>query len=763
MSRFPSHAQVVIIGGGVVGASVAYHLTKLGYRDIVVLERNAIGSGTTWHSAAGLAATGESPAFLRNFRYSRSEIETIENESGLSVGRKVVGRLIFSHDEKSMTRMRRISAHGRSADFALEVLTAAETLDLLPILSPEGLLGGLWNPDAYRVDPTGFTEALFRVARSRGAKVFENARVTSIASDSCVRAVTTAGGAISCELIVNCAGIWAREVAAMVNLSLPIVANEHFYVLTKPIDGMPTDIPSFRAGDGLFYGREEVGGLLLGVFDEKARVINVSDLPNDFAFGLLPERWEQLTPYVDDIVGKLPIFSKAEIKTFINGPEAFTPDHRYILGESDRVKGFYTLAGMNSSGVGFSLMAGRQLAEVIVQGAPTEDLTDVDICRFQEFERSDEWLRLVGPDLTSTTYCFARPGSIPSVRDVRLSPVHSLLHAQNANFEPVCGWEVATSFGNPDTDPISAEVSLLDSAAGLIDQSYFGKIHLSGSGATEALRKVAAESLPEIGNTGKRLAIVSTRGGVESMPAALPLGEDDWLLLVEPAETPRLRRFLSFVAVQSRVTEETSAWAQFLIAGAAADKVIRAFEGLDDTTRTGTGYIGVTPVIVSPIGTEFVILCATEYAVTLYKHIMELVKVAVPQFAPVGSSAIERLRIARGVARWGRDVNAHLPAVLGEADIDSHATKIMAFRTTGAMPVDPQVHAPIWSDNACVGYVTSIGKAPDGHSVTAIARIFGSLGREIWIDTGAGMARLERYSAEAAGTQNPQKPRSSPR
>lgn len=741
MSSIPSHAQVVVIGAGAVGASVAYHLTKLGWTDIVVLERNAIGSGTTWHSAAGFTATSVNPADLRKFRYAQSEIQRIEEEAGLSVGRKVIGRMVFSYHEESMAGFRRISAHGRSADFRLETLTPDETLNLLPILSPDGLLGGLWNPDAYRVDPAGFTEALLRLARRHGAKVFENTRVTSITADnSQIRAVSTEEGDINCEIVINCAGVWAREIAAMVDLSLPIVANEHFYVITKPIEGLPKNLPGFRADGELFYGREEVGGLLLGVFDEHAKTMNLSDLPTDFSFGLLPERWEQLTPYVDTIVQRLPLFASAEVKTFINGPEAFTPDHRYILGEANQTKGFYTLAGMNSGGIAGSLMAGRQIAELITQGAPTEDLTDVDICRFQGFEGSEEWLRLTGPDLTSSGYFFSKSAQISETRDVRLSPVHSLLRAQSANFKPVCGWEVATSFGNPDNDQTSREVSLLCSAAGLVDQSYFGKLRVRGYGTTDELKKMASEWSPENGSTAKRLMLMNSRGGVESMPIALRLGSDDWLLLVEPDEAPALHRLLSRVATASTISDETSGWAQFLIAGSAAEKAMCALKGSDKLTEIHKGYIGVVPVTIVPVDSEFIILCATEYAIALYQYVLQHGKSGLAQFTPVGSSAVEQLRVAQGIVRWGRDVNAYCPAVLDPTESDK-VTRIIVLRTVEAAPAEPQIHAPVWSNNVCIGNVTSI--APSGSKMIAIARIFGKLDKDVWIDTGAGMVRVE--------------------
>lgn len=724
-----------------MGASVAYHLTKLGYTDLVVLERNSIGSGTTWHSAAGVNMTYENPENLRCFRYALSELETIEKDTDLSVGRKEIGRLIFSYSEESLARIRRVSAHGRSANFPLEVLTAAETLDRLPILSPEGLLGGLWNPNAFCVDPAGLVEALFRLARRRGAAVVENARVTSIAADNRVRSVTTEEGTIHCEIVVNCAGIWSREVAAMVNLQIPIVANEHFYVLTKPIDGMPSNIPSFRAGDDLFYGRGEVGGLLLGVFDENARGINVSDLPNDFSFGLLPEQWGQLTPYVDRIVEKLPIFSTVEIKSFINGPEAFTPDHRYILGESDRISGFYTLAGMNSGGITTCLWAGRQLAELIIQGSPSEDLSSVDICRFHEFEGSEEWLRLTGPDLSSDTYVYGKPDPVLKARNIRLSPVHAVLEAQQANFEPVHGWEVAASFGSS-SDSTSAELSLLNEAAGIVDQSQFGKIRLSGLNATHVLQKIAVEALPEVGSAGKKLIVTNARGGVEAMPISISLDVDDWLLLVEPTETPQLRRFLSTAAPQSRIGNETSGWAQFLIAGPDANKVVQTFKGFADLSNIRKGYIGVAPVIVCPVDTGVIILVATEYAVGLYKLLLQRGRQIIERFGPIGAAAVEEHRIAQGFVKWGRDVNAFLPASIGGTDTNAHI-RILVLRTTEGARANPRIHAPVWSDEACIGYVTSAGETPDGESSTVIARVSGALGSEIRIDTGEEFVRAE--------------------
>lgn len=742
MTDIPSHAQVVVIGGGVIGASVAYHLTKLGYCDVVVLERNAIGSGTTWHSAAGLSMTTEDPAFLRNFLYSRSEIQVVERESGLSVGRKVVGRMVFSHRSASFERLRRVEALGRSAGFPLHILTPAETLDLLPILAPKELLGSLWNPDAYRVDPTGLTEALLRIARRRGARVFENAAVTAIESGDQVRSVTTSKGSIRCEIVINCAGVWARQIAAMVGLPLPIVALEHFFVLTKPIAGLPSETPSFRSGDDLFYGREEVGGLLLGVFDENARLINLPDLPADFSFGLLPENWDQLAPYIDKIVERLPVFGQAEIKTFINGPEAFTFDHRYILGESSRTRGFYTLAGMNSGGIGACMGAGRQLAELIITGAPTEDLTPVDICRFQSFEGSDRWLRLVGPDLTSGTY-LSRSHSRPGTRNIRRSPVHSLLQAWQANFQPVCGWEVAESFGDSTTDRVHDEVALLESDAGLVDESHFGKIRVSGKSAAGPLQTLVNDVLPGDGRSAARLPMRNARGGVESVPIVVRVAKDEWLLLVEPAETPRLRRFLHAAAPECRVTDETSGWAFFLLAGPRAKHIITELRPTD-TGEADWVHIGVTPALACHLETDIAIICPTEYGATLYEFILVHGKRTAPALGPVGSAAVERRRIIVGQPRWNRDLNAFLPDVRCEGLAGPETgTMVLALRPVEGAPAEAYVHAPVWSNRGCVGYITSAATTSDGE-VATIARIHGPLEGELWLDTGSGKTKLKR-------------------
>ncbi|RUW21933.1 FAD-dependent oxidoreductase, partial [Mesorhizobium sp. M1E.F.Ca.ET.041.01.1.1] len=471
--------------------------------------------------------------------------------------------------------------------------------------------------------------------------------------------------------------------------------------------------------------------------DENARQIDVAGLAPDFSFGLFPDAWDQLNPYVEKIIEKLPIFGTAEIKNFINGPESFTPDHRYLLGESRAVPGFYTLAGMNSGGIGASLGAGRQLAELIINGSPTEDLSSVDVNRFQAFEGSEEWVRLSGPDLTSSGYYFTNPVVAYPARNVRLSPVHQLLDAQEASFEPICGWEVAAYFGSSGPEPVRSECQKLDCAAGLSDQSYYGKIRVVGYGAGKTLGLLASQQTSEAIAAG-RAVFANERGGIEGIATIIPLGIDDNLIVVEPEATAHLLGFLKSKAPDLRVAEETSAWALFVVAGQAAAEAVKALHIA--LTTSAQGFVGYVPVTVVEHAADFSMLTPTEYAVGLYKSILARAGAAVAEFGPVGSTAMERRRVAHGVARWGRDVNPYRAAdILGTER--GALERVISFSTVDASAETPQVYAPIWSGGMCVGHVTSV--APYNDRIAIIGRVFGSLSEdEIVVDTGNDLIPL---------------------
>ena len=405
----PSEASVVVIGGGVIGTSVAYHLARAGWRDILLVERHQIGSGTTWHSAGNIALATEDPVGLRLQRYALDLFPELEVETGLSVGWRSSGRIILLRSPASLARGKRILEQGRAQGVEMELLSGAEAGARLPVVKIDDVGHALWIPAAGKLSPTDLTAVFARAARGRGVEIVENTKVTGFDLNAGkMRAVKTTEGSIRTDIIVNCAGVWARGLGALVGVAVPIAANEHFYLLTDPVEGVTPSLPSFRDGDSLIYGREESGGLLIGVFDEDAKTINLDHLPADFSFGLLSERWDKIDPYLAEITRRIPVLDRVPIKAFINGPEGFTVDDRFIVGEAPGVKGYFVCAGMNSGGITYSAGFGRLISEWIVEGKPSEDISRHDIARFQGHEAGDPYLSDRAPDLTSSHYRFVR-------------------------------------------------------------------------------------------------------------------------------------------------------------------------------------------------------------------------------------------------------------------------------------------------------------------------------------------------------------------
>ncbi|MGI9303528.1 MAG: FAD-dependent oxidoreductase [Gammaproteobacteria bacterium] len=390
----PQHAQVVIIGGGIVGCSVAWHLTKLNCTEVVLLERRQLGSGTTWHSAGNIIRMDCSPAMMEIYRYGAELCAEIERETGQAVGWRNCGRVMVARTRERMAEFERIAAAGKAAATEVDFVTPREIAEKLPLMRTDDLLGGLWSPGDGRVNPTDLLTAYARGARSRGALLVENTEVSDISTrNNRVSGVVTPEGEIGCELVVNCAGLWTRHLGLRHDVSIPLYPTEHFYLLTAPIDGIDPMMPTFRDPDGLVYGREEVGGLLFGCFDRNAKPIDPMSLPGNFAFSLLDEDWEQFGPYMLEGIHRIPALEHAGVRTLLNGPESFTPDGSPVVGEAPNLKGYFVLAGMCSSGITTSAGLGRILASWIVDGEPGVDISRFDIGRFSTEQNEESWLR----------------------------------------------------------------------------------------------------------------------------------------------------------------------------------------------------------------------------------------------------------------------------------------------------------------------------------------------------------------------------------
>ena len=421
---FPASARYVVIGGGIMGSSTAYHLALNGETDVVVLERSKLQCGTTWHAAGLVNALRPSANFTRLIRYSIDLYSRLEAETGQATGWNRTGALSLATQRDRMTMLERQISLGRVFGLEAHRVSVAEAAELWPLARTEDLVGAVLSPNDGRVNPSDTAAALARGARNRGVRFFEDTPVTGFEKTSGrISAVATGRGVVRCEAAVVCAGLWSREVAALAGAQAPLHACEHFYLLTKPIEGIDRHFPTLSDRDGYLYIRDEVGGILAGCFEPNARALPLEKLPRDFSFDLLNEDWDHFEPMMRNAIHRVPALETAEVRMLLNGPESFTPDGHFMLGESPAVDGLFLGCGFNSAGIASSGGAGRALAEWIVEGEPTVDLWEVDVRRFAPFQNNLRALHDRIPEILSNHHPIPYPGRHPrTVRGLRRSP-----------------------------------------------------------------------------------------------------------------------------------------------------------------------------------------------------------------------------------------------------------------------------------------------------------------------------------------------------
>ena len=429
MTDLPTRARVVIVGGGVIGTSVAYHLTKLGWSDVLLLEQGTLSCGTTWHAAGLVGLLRASESGTRLVQYSAELYAGLEAETGLSTGYKQCGGLIVARTEDRMTQLRRTAATAAAYDLDCRMLSPDEALEHWPVMQVDDLLGAIWLPGDGKVNPTDLTMALAKGARGGGARIVERVRVTGFLTDEQptgrrVSGVRTDRGDVEAEVVVNCAGQWAKALGDQVGVTVPLHSAEHFYVVTDQLDGLHPDLPILRDPDGYTYFKEEVGGLVVGGFEPDAKPWVAPDqIPYPFEFQLLDEDWEHFSVLMDEAVRRIPALAETGIRKFYNGPESFTPDNQFLLGEAPGLRNYFVGAGFNSVGIASAGGAGRALAEWIVEGNPTMDLLAVDIRRFAPFNANNRWLRDRVAEVLGLHYAVPWPNrEMTTARPFRCSP-----------------------------------------------------------------------------------------------------------------------------------------------------------------------------------------------------------------------------------------------------------------------------------------------------------------------------------------------------
>ena len=533
MSELPSSAKIVIVGGGIVGCSVAYHLGKMGLTDVLLLERGKLTCGSTWHAAGLVGQLRTSANITQLLGYSVELYDRLERETGLATGWKRNGGLRLACNPERWTEVKRQATTATSFGLEMHLLSAKEAQDLWPLMQVDDVVGAAFLPTDGQASPSDIAMSLAKGARQNGVTIAEGVKLTGIeVENGRVRAVVTDGGRIACDKLVICAGQWSREIGRMAGVNIPLVSVQHQYLITDTIDGVTSSLPTLRDPDRLTYWKEEVGGLVMGGYEPNPKPWAVDRLPDNFEFQLLEDDLEHFEPLLELAAGRVPAMQSAGIKQFINGPESFTPDGNFILGEAPEVRGVFVGAGFNAFGIAAGGGAGMVLAEWVAKGEPPYDLWPVDIRRFGRNHLDTSWVRTRTLEAYAKHYTMAWPfEEYRSGRPLRRSPLYARLKAEGACFGEKLGWERPNWFadlasGEKAEDIYSYERQNWFAAVGrehkaarervaVFDQTSFAKFLLVGRDVEQALSWIAANDVAKPPGHLIYTQMLNERGGIE--------------------------------------------------------------------------------------------------------------------------------------------------------------------------------------------------------------------------------------------------------
>jgi 4-methylaminobutanoate oxidase (formaldehyde-forming) len=684
MPVLPSRARVVIVGGGVIGASVAYHLTAMGCGDVLLLEQGQLSCGTTWHAAGLVGQLRASESGTRLVQYSTDLYAALEAKTGLSAGFRRCGGIIVARTPQRLVHLRRTAAVAEAFGLDCEIISPARAREMYPIMDVSDLVGAIWLPDDGKANPTDLTYALAKGARQGGATIRERTAVTGIlTAGGAATGVRTDAGDVEAEVVVNCAGQWAKQVGGWCGVTVPLHSCEHFYVVTEQIDGVHRDLPVLRDPDGYTYFKEEVGGLVVGGFEPQAKPwVSPDALPSPFEFGLLAEDWDHFAILMDNALARIPALHHTGIKKFYNGPESFTPDNQFILGEAPECKNFFVAAGFNSVGIASAGGAGRALAQWILSGDPGLDLTANDIRRFARFNGNNRWLRDRVGEILGLHYALPWPNrELSTARPFRRSPVHHLLAQANACFGSRMGWERPNFFAPPGEDPVieydwgrqnwlpwvAAEQKATRTAVAVFDQTSFSKYLLTGPDSEQALQWLCTADVAVPPGRTVYTGLLNERGTYESDLTVTRLSADEFLLISSAATTERDKDHITKrmpPGTHASLVDVTSAYAVFGLMGPNSRDLLASLSGTDlsdgafpfgASREIDLGYFTVRATRITYVGElGWELYVPTEFAVGVYQDLMAAG--AGPGLVNAGYYAIESLRLEKGYRAFGREL-----------------------------------------------------------------------------------------------------------
>jgi len=690
----PDRAQVVIICGGVIGCSVAYHLTKLGWRDVLLLERNDLTCGTTWH-AAGLVVSGTfSSAVMSDMsRYTRELFRELEKETGQDTGFRRIGYLELASDKEWLEGFRRVADFGRYNGHTIEELSPAEVKELWPLLKTDDLLAGFFCPDDARVNPVDATMALAKGARMGGARILQNTPVTGIRKKSGrVSGVVTRQGEVAAEYVVNCGGMWGRELGKMAGVNVPLHAAEHYYLITEPIDGMHRDLPIVDDPARYAYYREEVGGLMIGLFEPVAAPWAMDGVPPAFNFQELPPDWDRMMPYLERAMERIPVAESAGIQKFFCGPESFTPDLEPLMGEAPELENYYVAAGFNSLGILLAGGAGQVMAHWIVEGLPPIDITEVDIARMLPYQNNPTYLSDRTVELLGLTFAHGYPNlQMETARNVRKSPFYDRLAEAGAYFGAYAGWEYPDWFAPKGVRPqveyswgrqnwfeyAAAEHHATREGVTLMDYSVMGKLLVQGRDAEKALNWICANNVAVLPGRCVYTQWLNERGRIEADLTVTRLAEDRYLVLTGDGTMTAVQAWLQRnipSGAHACVTNVTSAYSVLNVQGPKSRELLSRVTNADMSNdafpflslqEIDIGYASVLALRVTYVGElGWELYIPTEFSLHVFDILVEAGKNV--GLAHAGLQALDTLRLEKAYRDYGNDVdNLDTPLEVG--------------------------------------------------------------------------------------------------
>ncbi len=754
-------ARVVIIGGGIIGCSTAYHLTKMGWKDVVILEKGELTSGSTWHAAGLVGQLRGERNITRMLQYSVSLYEQLEAETGIATGWKKSGCLHLASTQERMYELKKGATTARSFGLEMNIISPKEAYDLCPIVTVDDVIGAAFMPTDGQADPAGITQAMARGARRRGAEIYENTLVTGFTFDKKrVTGVKTDKGDIACEVVVNCTGMWGYQVGKMLGVNVPLVPFQHQFLVTNTIEGMPANLPTIRDKDNLIYYKDEVGGLVMGGYEPNGIPWAIDGVDNSFISQLLDADFDHFEQLSDPAMRRTPCLEEAEISRLINGPEAFTPDGDAIMGPAPELDNCFVAAGFNAFGIAAGGGAGRMMAEWIIEGEPSLDIWPLDIRRFGKYHQSRKYNVERTGELYGKHYTIHWPHEEhDSARGVRRSPLYYQLKEKGAVYGAKYGWERANWFAPDGVEPkdditfetpdwfahVAAEHKNARENVVLIDQTSFCKFEVEGTGALTYLNRLCANQIDRPVGKVVYTQMCNERGTIECDMTIGRLAENKFLIVVGTAFGKRVLWWLENNMPDDGTVylkEVTSAYAVINVIGPKSRELLEKTTNGDLSNSNfpfgtcSSFTVGYAPVVsfrmtyVGELGYELYI--PSEFAGHVYETLWEAGQELGIKNA--GYRTIASTRLEKGYADWGSELTPEytpFDAGLGfcvaldkddfigkqaltKIKADGPKFKLCSFVIEADEPLMIQGSAPILYEGEVIAVTTSAGY---GHTI----------------------------------------------